>query len=157
EDDGAARPARADAHRREREDARLSVPSPTCGEKRGKVMRNERTLVLGVAALALALAASGCAASRDVAAARPSDEKPVFVHGSRASSNASGVETGDVVVEESPGELETTEAPPTIEREVIVFEKRPSPAHVWIHGHWAWHGRWVWVPGHWHEARAGFR
>jgi hypothetical protein len=26
----------------------------------------------------------------------------------------------------------------------------PTPAHVWIAGHWAWHReRYVWIPGHW--------
>jgi len=26
----------------------------------------------------------------------------------------------------------------------------PSPAHVWVPGHWAWHrNRYVWLPGHW--------
>jgi hypothetical protein len=26
---------------------------------------------------------------------------------------------------------------------------------VWIHGFWAWSGRWVWVAGHWHKGNPG--
>jgi hypothetical protein len=41
-----------------------------------------------------------------------------------------------------------TEPPPPPMHEVIV--KRPSRHHVWIGGHWYWHGgRYVWAPGHW--------
>ncbi len=33
---------------------------------------------------------------------------------------------------------------------VEVQPVRPSPAHVWIAGHWAWRGAaHVWLPGHW--------
>ena len=41
-------------------------------------------------------------------------------------------------------------APPPPQAEVIIAQ--PSPAHVWIAGHWTWHrGRraYVWAPGHW--------
>jgi hypothetical protein len=57
--------------------------------------------------------------------------------------------------EERPGDLECDEAPPPPQKEVIVIERRPSPSHVWIGGHWAWQGRWVWIGGHWHAGRAG--
>jgi len=33
---------------------------------------------------------------------------------------------------------------------VEVAPVAPSPAHVWISGHWAWHrNHYVWVPGYW--------
>jgi len=56
---------------------------------------------------------------------------------------------------EAEGEATTEEAPPAPQPETVVIETRPSPSHVWIAGHWAWHARWVWVPGHWHLAPAG--
>jgi len=37
--------------------------------------------------------------------------------------------------------------PPPLREEFIV--PAPSLQHVWIQGHWAWHGRWVWEPGYW--------
>jgi hypothetical protein len=41
-----------------------------------------------------------------------------------------------------------TVAPPPPQREIIV--ERPSTAHVWIGGYWAWRDRrHVWIPGHW--------
>jgi YXWGXW repeat-containing protein len=39
---------------------------------------------------------------------------------------------------------------PPPQTEVIIVQ--PSPAHVWVAGHWTWHrGRraYVWAPGHW--------
>jgi hypothetical protein len=61
----------------------------------------------------------------------------------------------EVLVEENPGELVAAEAPPPLQRETIVIRERPSARHVWIHGHWAWRGRWIWVPGHWHLQKVG--
>ena len=61
---------------------------------------------------------------------------------------------------------------PPPRNEVVVV--RPSPAHVWVAGHWAWRapnrayawipGHWVvpanprhvWVPGHWQARRGGY-
>jgi len=41
----------------------------------------------------------------------------------------------------------TPPAPPV---RVEVAPVAPSPAHVWISGHWAWHrNHYVWVPGYW--------
>ncbi len=41
--------------------------------------------------------------------------------------------------------------------QVEVMPVAPSPSHVWIAGHWGWHGRrYEWVPGRWEPARAGF-
>ncbi|SAL20747.1 Tat pathway signal sequence domain-containing protein [Caballeronia arvi] len=39
------------------------------------------------------------------------------------------------------------------------YEPVPPPrvGFVWDGGHWNWEGRYVWVPGHWIEARAGAR
>jgi len=45
--------------------------------------------------------------------------------------------------------------PPGVRIEVRGFA--PSPAHVWIDGHWAWEGRWVWVAGRWVVPPAGRR
>lgn len=43
-----------------------------------------------------------------------------------------------------------TEPPPPPVREIVV--ERPSVAHVWVSGYWAWQsGRHVWVPGHWEK------
>jgi hypothetical protein len=55
-----------------------------------------------------------------------------------------------VIVAQPPGEYVVHEAPPPLHEEII--GNAPSAAHVWIPGHWAWHGGWVWVPGHWHVA-----
>jgi hypothetical protein len=55
-----------------------------------------------------------------------------------------------VVVEQPPGEFIVQETPPPLRQEVI--EVAPSPMHVWLPGHWAWHGGWIWVPGHWRVA-----
>ena len=57
--------------------------------------------------------------------------------------------------EETPGEAEATADPPAPQAEVIVVETRPTPNHVWIGGHWAWHGHWMWIGGHWHVGRVG--
>lgn len=59
-----------------------------------------------------------------------------------------------VVVAEPPRVVEKViivrESPPPPRREVIVERDRPSPAHVWIAGHWRHDGRvYVWIPGHW--------
>ncbi|MSU23687.1 MAG: hypothetical protein EXS32_07680 [Opitutus sp.] len=44
--------------------------------------------------------------------------------------------------------VEVREAPPPPTREIIV--ERPSWGHVWISGHWRWHGgRFEWSAGHW--------
>jgi hypothetical protein len=59
------------------------------------------------------------------------------------------------VVEERPGLLIATEAPPAPVHEVVYIQLRPSAKHVWIPGHWAWHGHWQWVPGHWHLVHEG--
>jgi hypothetical protein len=67
-----------------------------------------------------------------------------------ATVQASG--TAEVTTEEQPGEYEAAQAPPPPQQEVVVVERRPSPHHVWIAGHWAWRGRWVWVAGHWQRA-----
>ena len=51
-----------------------------------------------------------------------------------------------VVVEE--GSAVVVEAPPPPREEVIIV--RPSPAHVWVAGHWGRRGgEWVWVGGSW--------
>ena len=39
------------------------------------------------------------------------------------------------------------DAPPPPREEVIV--EAPSPRHIWVPGHWVWHGEWIWEPGHW--------
>jgi WXXGXW repeat (2 copies) len=48
-----------------------------------------------------------------------------------------------------------TLAPPAEQLEVVGLA--PSPNHLWIRGHWAWHGRWVWEPGFWEVMRPGHR
>lgn len=41
---------------------------------------------------------------------------------------------------------------------VEVIEVAPSPAHVWIGGHWGWQEReYVWVPGRWERPAAEYR
>ncbi|MBI3724791.1 YXWGXW repeat-containing protein [bacterium] len=57
--------------------------------------------------------------------------------------------------EERPGLLVTREDPPAPLADAAQVELRPSPRHVWIGGHWAWHGHWVWIHGHWQEPKAG--
>ena len=33
----------------------------------------------------------------------------------------------------------------------------PRPAHVWVHGYWAWDGNdYRWLPGRWERARVGY-
>ena len=50
---------------------------------------------------------------------------------------------GGCVATVSPG---AAPPPPRVERLGIA----PSPAHVWVSGHWAWRrGGWSWVDGHW--------
>ena len=40
--------------------------------------------------------------------------------------------------------------PPPPPVRVEIAPVAPTPAHVWIPGHWAWHREhYVWVPGHW--------
>ncbi|WP_243360087.1 hypothetical protein [Fundidesulfovibrio terrae] len=39
--------------------------------------------------------------------------------------------------------------PPPAPREEVIVETAPSPRHVWVPGHWVWHGEWIWEPGHW--------
>ena len=34
------------------------------------------------------------------------------------------------------------EVPPPVRQEVLGIA--PSPQHIWVHGHWEWHDRWVW-------------
>jgi hypothetical protein len=45
-------------------------------------------------------------------------------------------------------------APPPDRVEVVGVA--PSPAHVWVRGHWAWRGAWVWNPGVWVVGRPGY-
>lgn len=48
----------------------------------------------------------------------------------------------------APREIIVMSAPPPLQREVIY--ERPSSFHVWIGGHWGWHGnRHVWTSGRW--------
>ena len=55
-----------------------------------------------------------------------------------------------VVVDEPCSETVVEVAPPAPREEIIVWESRPSPAHVWVSGHWSWRGgRWVWIGGYW--------
>jgi hypothetical protein len=42
------------------------------------------------------------------------------------------------------------ETPPQLQQETV--GAAPSPAHVWIPGHWKWNGTWVWILGHWRKA-----
>jgi hypothetical protein len=54
----------------------------------------------------------------------------------------------------TPGVV-VTQAPPPSQVEVIPVA--PSPAHVWVPGHWSWNGgRYVWVSGHWRLSRNGY-
>jgi hypothetical protein len=46
-------------------------------------------------------------------------------------------------------------APPAERLEVVTAG--PSPAHLWVRGHWAWRGGWVWDPGFWELRRPGHR
>lgn len=40
--------------------------------------------------------------------------------------------------------------PPPPAPVVVVQPLRPTPAHVWVQGQWAWNGyRYVWAPGYW--------
>jgi hypothetical protein len=40
--------------------------------------------------------------------------------------------------------------PPPPPVRVEIAPVAPTPAHVWIAGHWGWHrDHYVWVPGHW--------
>jgi hypothetical protein len=55
---------------------------------------------------------------------------------------------GAVAVATPPPEVVIVQAPPPPQREYIL--ERPSVHHVWIGGHWGWHGgRHVWVGGRW--------
>jgi len=48
----------------------------------------------------------------------------------------------------APAQVFVTEPPPPPMHEVIIA--RPSRHHIWIEGHWYWHGgRYVWASGHW--------
>jgi hypothetical protein len=99
--------------------------------------------------------ASGCSAPGAGGAEErplPPGTKPVHVHGSSGSSWDSMLVQD---VEESPGDVEVPEAPPAPQVERIEIATRPSLGHVWIHGHWAWRGRWVWFPGHWFRREPG--
>ena len=49
-----------------------------------------------------------------------------------------------------PAVVSAVPPPPPPQSEVIIVQ--PSPAHVWVPGHWAWRAprrAYVWVPGHW--------
>ncbi len=49
---------------------------------------------------------------------------------------------------------EASAEPPPPQVEVITV--RPSPEHVWVHGHWVWYGgRWHWRAGYWRRERVG--
>jgi WXXGXW repeat (2 copies) len=85
---------------------------------------NHRILSLGLMAAAGAVLLTGCVERRVVVR-----ERPVAV--------AAPAPQAAVVVEEPPA--------PRVE----VVGAAPSPAHVWIPGHWLWKGRWIWVRGHW--------
>lgn len=50
----------------------------------------------------------------------------------------------------APTPMVVRETPPSPREEII--GAAPSPAHVWIPGHWKWEGGWVWIPGHWRAA-----
>ena len=40
--------------------------------------------------------------------------------------------------------------PPPPPVRVEIAPVAPTPAHVWLPGHWAWrHEHYVWIPGHW--------
>ena len=53
-----------------------------------------------------------------------------------------------VVAAPGPREVIVVAAPPPPREEIVYV--RPSSAHVWIAGYWAWHaGRHVWIAGHW--------
>ena len=48
----------------------------------------------------------------------------------------------------APPPVATVPPPPAIPTEVA--PPQPSPAHVWVPGHWVWRRRnYVWTPGHW--------
>jgi hypothetical protein len=58
------------------------------------------------------------------------------------------------VLEAAPAEVVVKTKPP-VER-VEVIPVAPSPAHVWIKGHWHWNGgEWVWNPGRYEVAKPG--
>ena len=61
-----------------------------------------------------------------------------------------------VVVETVPQEV-VVKARPPVER-VEVIPPPPTPAHIWLKGHWHWNGiEWIWNPGRYEVARAGLR
>ena len=63
---------------------------------------------------------------------------------------------GVEVVETAPTEV-VVKAKPPVER-VEVIPVAPSPAHVWIKGHWHWNGvEWIWNPGKYVVAKAGLK
>jgi hypothetical protein len=82
-------------------------------------------------------------------------ERVVIVE--RQSPPAPSSTTTTILYEERPGEVTVYREPPAPREEVVVWEGRPSPRHVWINGHWAWHGHWEWVSGHWHPIPKGRR
>jgi len=47
-----------------------------------------------------------------------------------------------------PVVVKTPPPPPPLRAEIVPLA--PTPAHVWVAGHWAWRREhYVWVPGHW--------
>jgi hypothetical protein len=61
-----------------------------------------------------------------------------------------------VLEEAPPAEVVVKMAPPAERVELIPVA--PSPAHVWIKGHWHWNGgAWVWNAGRYELRRTGFR
>jgi hypothetical protein len=47
-----------------------------------------------------------------------------------------------------PVVVRTPPPPPPLRVEVVPVA--PTPAHVWVPGHWTWrHEHYVWAPGHW--------
>jgi len=58
------------------------------------------------------------------------------------------------VVETVPTEVVVRTKPPAERVEVVPVA--PSPAHVWIKGHWHWNGgEWIWTSGRYEIARPG--
>src|SRR5262249_24071588 len=74
--------------------------------------------------------------------------------GQRGGGGGGGIKEAEAR-EERPGLLVASMEPPPAHVETQIVELRPSPSHVWIAGHWAWHGHWVWEHGHWHPGREG--
>jgi hypothetical protein len=123
----------------------------------GENPMNRLQLSVPVVMCLASLYGAGCAGEVAVRAPVPRAEVVVAAPQVRAEVVTPVVAAPQVsVLEAAPTEVVVKAAPP-VER-VEIIPVAPSPAHVWIKGHWHWNGgEWVWNPGRYELGRAGFR